>query len=136
MPLTWTIDPQLRLVTAVAKGEVTRPEVEALLDDLNARDAHRYRKLFDGEQGETTMGPIDILALGGRMRSEHRSGPMGPLAVVLPEKYATLLGPVLGMLASAKRPMRVFASAVPARRWLESVPPADQGEPENPPLRP
>lgn len=135
MPLTWTIDPHLRLVTAVAKGNVTRPEVEALLDDLNARDAHGYRKLFDGEFGETSLGPADILALGVRMRSDHRTGPMGPLAVVLPEKYATLLGHLLGMLASAKRPMRVFPSVAPARRWLESVAPADPGEPEAP-IRP
>ena len=135
MPLTWTIDPHLRLVTAVARGEVTRPEVEALLDELNARNARGYRKLFDGEFGETSMGPTDVLALGVRMRSNHRTGPMGPLAVVLPEKYATLLGHLLGMLASAKRPMRVFASAAPARRWLESVAPADPDEPETP-IRP
>ena len=81
------------------------------------------------------MPPADVLALGIRMRAEHRTGPMGPLAVVLPEKYATLVGPVLGMLASAKRPMRVFASAAPARRWLESVAPADPDEPETP-IRP
>ena len=132
MPLTWTIDPHLRLVTAVANGEVTRAEFDTLLDELRAADAHAYRKLFDGGRGETTMPPADVLALGIRMRAEHRTGPMGPLAVVLPEKYATLVGPVLGMLASAKRPMRVFASVAPARRWLESVAPADPGEPKAP----
>ena len=36
MPLTWTIDPHLRLVTAVANGEVTRAEFDTLLDELRA----------------------------------------------------------------------------------------------------
>ena len=132
MPLTWTIDPVERLVAAVADGDVTRDEVEAYLTAVGEADAYAYRKLFDGEFGETSLGPADVLALGVRMRADHRAGPMGPLAVVLPERYANLLGHLLGMLASAKRPMRVFASAAPARRWLESVAPADPGEPEAP----
>lgn len=127
MPLHWTIDPQQKLVTVVAKGDVRRAEFEALLDAMRAADVHAYRKLFDGELGQTRMTPEDVLALGVRIRAEHGKGPMGPLAVVLPEKYAELAGHVLGMLASADRPMRVFGEIAPARRWLRSL-----AEPEKP----
>ena len=132
MPLHWTIDPQQKLITVVAKGDVTRAEFEALLDAMSAAGAHAYRKLFDGELGRTDMAPADAMALGVRMRAEHATGPMGPLAVVLPEKYAGLAGQALGMLAAADRPMRVFGAIAPARRWLGNLKtPLPAGEEQN-----
>lgn len=134
MPLGWKIDPQERLITVTAKGDVTRAEFESLLDAMRDADAHAYRKLFDGELGRTSMTSEDAMALGVRMRAEHATGPMGPLAVVLPEKYADLAGHALGMLASADRPMRVFATVAQARRWLGSLtppPPASAGGADN-----
>ncbi|NDH63162.1 MAG: hypothetical protein EBY18_16280 [Alphaproteobacteria bacterium] len=121
MPLTWTIDPQQKLITVIAKGDVTRADFEALLDAIDTANAHPYRKLFDGELGRTSMTPDDAMALGVRMRATHASGPMGPLAVVLPEEYIDLAGHALGMLAAADRPMRVFGAIAPARRWLNGL---------------
>ena len=122
MPLTWTIDPVERLVTAVANGDVTRDEVDAYLTALGEADAYPYRKLFDGSRGDTRMGPDDLLSLGVRMRALHGTGPMGALAVVVPERHAELLARVLGMLATAERPMRVFADVALARKWIASLP--------------
>ena len=59
MPLHWTIDPQQKLVTAVAEGDVTRVEFEAFLDDMSRAGADTYRKLFDGGRGGTHMGAED-----------------------------------------------------------------------------
>ncbi|MDP1838385.1 MAG: hypothetical protein Q8N31_12455 [Reyranella sp.] len=122
MPLHWTIDPQQKLVTAVAEGDVTRVEFDAFLDDMARADANSYRKLFDGGRGDTHMGAEDILALGARMRASHGNGPMGPLAVVVPEGHVETIGRVLGMLAAAKRPMRVFRQLGPARKWISNQP--------------
>ncbi len=121
MPLRWTIDPTQRMLTAVADGDVTRAEFETYLDTLDAADAHGYRKLFDGGRGSTRMPPEDILALGVRMRASHATGPIGALAVVVPDEFADAIGRVLGMLAAADRQMRVFATLGPARRWLKGV---------------
>lgn len=121
MSLNWTIDPHQKLITVVAKGDVTRAEFEALLDAIDTANAHAYRKLFDGELGHTTMTPGDALMLGVRMRAAHASGPIGPLAVVMPEEYAELSRQALGMLAAADRPMRVFGAIAPARRWLNGL---------------
>ncbi|MDP1752935.1 MAG: hypothetical protein Q8L22_26075 [Reyranella sp.] len=122
MPLHWTIDPERRLMTAVAEGEVTRAEFEAYLDAMGEAGANGYRKLFDGSRGDTRMPAEEILALGVRMRTAHETGPMGPLAVVVPEALAEPLGRVLGMLAAARRPMRVFGEARAARKWISSLP--------------
>src|SRR4051794_32372043 len=108
MPLQWTIDPKQRLVTAVADGDVTRADFDAFLDAVKAANAYPYRKLFDGLRGETRMGPDELLALGARMRASHETGPIGPLAAVIPDEKADLVARVLGILATAKRPMRVF----------------------------
>ena len=121
MPLHWTIDSEARFVSVVAKGDVSRPEVEQLLDEMLSRGAMTYRKLFDGLDGDTAMAPQDLLALGVRMRAHHSGGPVGALALVLPDEKAEIVVPILGMLAAADRPMRIFATYQRARRWLESL---------------
>ena len=121
MSLYWTIDPERKLMTAVAEGEVTRDEFESYLDAMEQAGANAYRKLFDGGRGVTRMPAEEILALGVRMRTSHATGPMGPLAVVVPGELAEPLGRVLGMLAAAQRPMRVFTEAGAARKWIGSL---------------
>lgn len=122
MPLHWNIDPDKKLVTAVAEGDVTRIEFDAFLDDMHRAGADGYRKLFDGGHGDTHMGAEDMLALGVRMRAMHERGPMGPLAVVVPKAHVEAIDRVLGMLAAAERPMRVFRQVGPARKWIGNQP--------------
>ncbi|MBR2813121.1 MAG: hypothetical protein IKE60_00620 [Reyranella sp.] len=122
MPLHWTIDSRERLVFAVADGDVTRAEVENYLQVLEGANAMSYRKLFDGSAGDTSMSPEDLLAIGVRIREGHaRGGPLGPLALVLPADKTELVSRVLGILAAADRPMRVFDSLEPARRWIDGL---------------
>jgi hypothetical protein len=123
MPLHWTIDPKQRLVTAIADGDVTRAEFEAFLDAVRNAGAYSYRKLFDGLRGDTRMAPEELLALGARMRASHElGGPIGALAAVIPDDKADMVARVLGMLAAAERPMRVFRQIGPARKWISGQP--------------
>ena len=129
MPLHWDIDHTNKFMVVVAEGMVTRQEVDRMLDDMIAERALGYRRLFDGTQGDTTMGPSEMLDLGVRMRTLHQHGKMGPLAVVVPVEKWEMVARVLGMLAAAKRPMRVFQTVAKARRWLkkhEPVSPAPE----------
>jgi hypothetical protein len=121
MSLDWTIDAEAQLVVIVADGDFARRDVEALLDDLASSGAMAYRKLFDGSRGDTSMSSEDLLMLGVRFRAIHARGRMGPLAVVVPDHRAELVARVLGILAVADRPMRVFRAPALARRWLESL---------------
>lgn len=121
MSLDWTIDAEARLVVIVVDGDVTRREMETLLDELIAKEAMTYRKLFDGSRGDTSMNSEELLMLGVRFRAIHAQGRMGPLAVVVAEHKAELVAQVLGMLAVADRPMRVFRAPALAHRWLESL---------------
>jgi len=121
MSLNWTIDSREQLFTVIADGDVSRDEIEACLDAMDGSGAMTYRKLFDGTLGDTSMTPFDLLAVGARMRHYHTLGPVGPLAVVVPAQKYELVANILGMLAAADRPMRIFTNVKPARRWLESL---------------
>ena len=118
MPLRWTIDAEQKLVTAIAEGEVTRAEFEAYLDAVKQAGANSWRKLYDGSRSALSMGPEGLLAMGVRMRATHQTGPMGALAVIVPKETVESYGRVLGILASAERPMRIFSELAPARRWI------------------
>jgi hypothetical protein len=92
-----------------------------MIDVLVGSKALGYRKIFDGSRGETTMSALEILALGVRIRSLHAGGDaLGALAVVVPDDKYLLLSRVLGILAAAKRPMRIFKDLEKARTWLNS----------------
>ena len=122
MPLHWTIDSRERLVVAVAEGEVARADVQTYLDALVGANALTYRKLFDASRSDTTMDPEEMMALGVMFRSFHARGEVGPLAIVVPDGKIELISRVLGILAAADRPMRVFHEVEPAKRWIESLP--------------
>ncbi len=69
------------------------------------------------------MTSEDMLAIGVQIRARHAAhGKHGALAVVVPPGKAELVSRVLGILATAKRPMRVFSESEPARRWIERLP--------------
>jgi hypothetical protein len=122
MSLVWSIDPEKRLMTAVAAGDVTRADVAAFFEETTAAGVAPYFKLFDGSAIETPLDPEDMLALGVQMRSLHRpGGEMGPLAIVLPLHVMELAHRMVGILAVADRPMRVFTDVEPARAWLEEM---------------
>lgn len=122
MPLHWTIDPQQRLATATAEGDVTRAEIETFHEELRQAGGFAFRKLFDGARGNIVMDAQDLMALGVRLRASHEEGPIGPLAVVVSDEQFEKAAHVLGMLAAADRKMRVFRDAGQARKWIDSLP--------------
>jgi hypothetical protein len=67
------------------------------------------------------MTEDDVLAIGLRLREADASGDVGALAVVMPEVDPEGLMRLLGFLAAAKRPMRIFQAIEPARRWIGST---------------
>lgn len=122
MPVHWTIDSEAKVFEATCSGVVQADEVHRMLDVLVGSDALGYRKLFDGGQADTNLGPLDVLHIGVRMRTLHGEGvPLGPLAVVIPADKYPLLSRVLGILASPRRPMRIFTEVDRARKWLNTA---------------
>jgi len=127
--LHWLIDSRQRLIVLTAEGPVTRAEIDEMLDAVTGAKAVGYRKLVDARRGKLALSAIDLLAIGARVRSLH-AGSVGAAAIVLPggmpqddeaEEAPTLVARLIGILASARRPLRLFKTVPAARRWLESL---------------
>ena len=118
MPLYWTIDSKKRLFKGSGKGVVTFADAMALLDALAGAKAVPYRKLFDGRAVLSSMTGEELLAVCAKIRSYHDQARVGALAMVATPEQTEAFGRLLGALASAERPMRVFAGLRQARTWL------------------
>lgn len=119
MALHWHIELREKLFVVVAYGNVEMEEAERMLDAVVCSGAMSYRKLFDGTLGETRMTPYELLTLGVRIRALHAGDtPLGPVAVVLPHDKRPPLMRLLGIMAAARRPLRIFDDRVSAHEWL------------------
>ena len=122
MPLYWTIDSKARLFTGIAEGNVSLDDAIDLLEAMAGARAMSYRKLFDGRAATSSMTADELLSLCARIRTYHDQGMMGALALVATGEQTVVFARLRGALASAKRPIKVFASPRPARYWLDDLP--------------
>lgn len=119
MPIYWTIDSRAQLVSVVAEGDVSLDEVMTFLRAVAGADAISYRKLFDGRAAVPNIRPDELLSLCVKIRSYHENGLMGALALVATAEQTVAFSRLLGALASAERPIKVFESPRAARNWIE-----------------
>jgi hypothetical protein len=119
MPLYWTIDSKERVFIANGEGEVTLADAMSLLEVLAGARALSYRKLFDWRATRSTMTSDELLALCVSIRTYHDQTRVGALAMVATAEQTVTFARVLGALAAADRPMKVFASLWQARTWLD-----------------
>lgn len=123
MPLHWIVDSKERLVIVTAEGAVTGAELEEYIAAMNGAGTMSYRKLYDGSRGNTDLTEEELLAIGVQLRARHTTGDRpGPLALALVPDQFEQVSRVLGILAAADRPMRVFTAIAPARHWIERLP--------------
>jgi hypothetical protein len=118
MPLYWTIDSKERLFTAVAEGQVTVDDAMALLDAMTGSGAVAYAKLLDGRAVTTAMSGDDLLSVCARIRALHENHRVGPLAVIGTPEQTVVYSRLLGALASADRPIKLFETPRRAHNWL------------------
>ena len=118
MPIHWLIDSRSRRVVVTAEGKVARAEFEEYLEAVTGAGANSYGKIYDGTRGENAIAAEDMAALAARFRQLHDQ-PHGPLAIVLAPARRVQLEPVLGALAAANRPLRLFTSKLSALHWID-----------------
>ena len=121
MPLYWTIDSKARLFTGVAEGDVSLGDALDLMEAMAGAKAMSYRKLFDGRAAVPRLSSDELLSLCARIRSYHEQGIMGALAIVATAEQTMNFARLLGALASAKRPIKVFDIPRQARNWIEEL---------------
>jgi hypothetical protein len=119
MALHWHIESREKLFVVIADGNVELEEAEQMLDAVVCSGATGYRKLFDGMLGETRMTASELLTLGVRIRALHAGDtPFGPVAIALPHDKRPPLMRLMGIMAAARRPLRIFNDVESAHGWL------------------
>ncbi len=125
MPIYWTIDSRQQLVVVTAEGDVTRADADDYLDAVEGGGALAYRKLYDARAGNVVMDherddgdrlqAQELPSIGRSARSPSC------WRTTRPRSWRRR---VLGILATADRPLKLFTSLTPARRWIDSLAPA------------
>jgi hypothetical protein len=121
MPLQWVIHSREQLIDIIAEGTVTHADVDELLDAVVGAKALGYRKIVDCTAGVLAMNAEEILGIVVRVRELHQSAVIGAAALVLPEESLEPVSRLLGALAAANRPMRLFKSRSQAEQWIEGL---------------
>ena len=114
------VDHEARLLLTTAEGDISKTEFEEYLYATVSENTGPYRKLFDGRFATTHMAPQDVFDFGVWMKARQDIEKSGPLAIVMGPEHYDLVSRVLGMLATANRPMCLFEDLAAARKWLES----------------
>lgn len=121
MAFDWVIDSRKKLIVVSGEGEFTFAEVWDYLAAIAGANALTYRQLLDLSQAFTELTPAEAMELGVRMRMQHGQSVPGPVAVVMPRRQFDSVARLLGIMATAERPMRLFNEFEPAQQWIDSL---------------
>ena len=75
--------------------------------------------MIDGRLGRSSMTDEELLTLCARIRNIHQRNTVGAIAVVATPPQTVRFTRLLGVLATADRPMKIFARIRQARSWLD-----------------
>lgn len=121
MPFHWKISSRDQLVEAQAEGQLTLADWLDVSATMAGAKAITYRKLLDARKAVLAMSHEELLQVLVMARAYHERHQVGPLAIVLPSEQVEQWSRILGALAAADRPFRIFTSERAARRWLSTL---------------
>jgi hypothetical protein len=81
MPLQWTISHSMRLVIAVAKGEMRPQNMIDFLSHLDAEGARPYAKIFGVSELVSVFTDESVRALANLVRARELESPVGPIKI-------------------------------------------------------
>lgn len=138
MAFDWVIDSKEKRITVCAEDEFTFADMVNYLDAIAGANVLAYRQLLDVSKALSKITPGEAIELGVRMRMQNEAAETGPVAVVLTEHQFEPLARLLGIMATADRPMRLFTQLESAKRWIASAPTGEAtgatAEPQSEPM--
>jgi hypothetical protein len=119
MPLQWTISHPLRLVVAVAKGDIRPESIIDFLAVIDAEYVRPYGKIFGVSDLLTIFTEEDVRNLANLVRKREQESRVGPIAVVATDRRSFRQAQLFAEVAKIVRPIQVFREWHEARRWIE-----------------
>jgi hypothetical protein len=122
MPITWGVNHDHRIVSATARGVLTKKDFDSYLDELAAAATLSFGKIFHMAAGcRLQLSKDDLTAVGARIRSHEVDQLMGRVAVVAASDEVYEQAEKFNSRVLAARPLRVFRDPASAFAWLTDV---------------
>ena len=117
MPIDLRINHLDRMVTAVARGNITRDEIDRVASELSEVGLFHYKKLVDISTATSHLTSEDLAAFAARFRDRPKTIRSGPVAIVVDAKRGEM-GRIFVELTRDDRPTQIFHNIHEARKWL------------------
>ena len=111
MPLRWTVQFKLKLVTVVAEDDVIRGDFEDYLTMVSNANVSAWRQLINARAARLALTLEDVNQFGARVRVADAQRMAGALAFVIPEADTPDWGDSSGFWRQAKDPCGSFMSS-------------------------
>ena len=119
MPLTWTVDRELRLVEIKGTGRLHQRDIADYLASIIKARAAAYSALFDISAAEVELSSAELTAFSQQVQMPGAKG-AGAIAIVVSSEAERELADHFARRARGGRACRLFADAAQARAWLET----------------
>jgi hypothetical protein len=123
MPISLSIDKDVRRLTAVCRDVVSLADVEAMFDAIVVQGALSFAKLVDMNDAKASLTDADMQLIGARVRAYSNymaADTMGPLAIVARSDKDREQAELFRGLGQARRPVEIFADPPSATAWLKA----------------
>jgi hypothetical protein len=121
MPLSYTVEPEHRLLVVTAVGPVGRPDMDQLRAQLLADDriVAGTRMLWETTQGQSRLSFVDLKDIAARLKGIFDKG-ISKVAIVATSHLIYSLATTFGVFARFE-PVEVkpFRNLEDAKRWLK-----------------
>lgn len=121
MPLSWTIDHDIRTIVATATGTLTRQDLDSYFATLVGQGAVGYRAIFDASRAGLDLRSGDLVALSQVVRSRKPEGFDGALALIVTSEAERELAAYFVDRTVESRLCRMFRSVAEARVWYAEL---------------
>ena len=125
MPIEQTIYPLDRLVTGVASGTLTLPDMAKFVQDIIHARLRHYRKLIDVTHSTPGFSRDELSTFAQVLDAIPTDRQRGPLAIVANPQMGEFAH-IFAALGVDGPPAKVFRSIHEARAWLLKVPVRDE----------
>jgi hypothetical protein len=121
MPLSWTIDHDIRTIVATATGTLSREDLDTYLATVVGQGAAGYRAIFDASRAGLDLRSGDLVALSQVVRSRKPEGFDGALALIVTSEAERELATYFVGRTAESRLCRMFRNVAEARVWYAEL---------------
>ena len=117
--ITWQIDHDQRLVTALGRDTITLADITRYLGEVAAAAGMPYAKLLDARFTALQLSALEMRSVVESVKRYADQGKLGPIAMVIDVDLTEIAAELFQQkTANSNRPFRIFRDVDSAMQWL------------------